>query len=41
MNSGFFYKTADEREQLVLAERKFVDEKVKQVIKLKNQVSFP
>ena len=40
VNSGFFYKTAEEREQLVVAERKFVDEKVQQVIKLKNQVSL-
>ena len=39
MNSGFFYKTAAEREKLVVAERKFVDDKVRQVIKLKNQVS--
>ena len=38
VNSGFFYKTATEREKLVNAERKFVDDRVKQVIKLKNQV---
>ena len=41
VNSGFFYKTAEEREKLVVAERQFVDEKVKQVIKLKNQVNVP
>lgn len=39
VNSGFFYTTAAEREKLVVAERKFVDDRVKQVIKLKNQVS--
>lgn len=39
VNSGFFYATAAEREKLVVAERKFVDDRVKQVIKLKNQVS--
>lgn len=38
VNSGFFYKTAADREKLVVAERKFVDDKVKQVIKLKDQV---
>ena len=38
MNSGFFYKTAADREKLVVAERKFVDDRVKQVIKLKQQV---
>jgi hypothetical protein len=38
VNSGFFYKTARDREKLVAAERKFVDDRVKQVIKLKNQV---
>lgn len=38
VNSGFFYKTAADREKLVAAERKFVDDRVKQVIKLKNQV---
>ena len=39
VNSGFFYKTAAERENLVVAERKFVDDRVKQVISLKKQVS--
>ncbi len=38
VNSGFFYKTAADREKLVLAERKFVDDRVQQVIKLKNKV---
>lgn len=38
VNSGFMYKTAGEREKLVAAERKFTDDKVKEVIKLKNKV---
>lgn len=38
VHSGFFYKTAAEREKLVVAERKFVDDRVQQVIKLKNEV---
>lgn len=39
MNSGFFYKSADDREKLVAAERKFVDDRVQKVIDLKNKVS--
>ena len=31
VNSGFFYKSADEREKLVKAERAFCDDKVQQV----------
>ena len=38
VNSGFFYKSAEEREKLVTAERKFTDDKVRQVIALKNKV---
>jgi len=38
VNSGFFYKTADEREKLVKAERAFCDDKVQQVIDLKRAV---
>ena len=38
VNSGFFYKSADEREKLVAAERKFVDDRVMQVIDLKKKV---
>lgn len=42
VNSGFFYKSAEEREKLVQAERKFTDDKVKEVIKLKKKVDpFP
>ena len=38
VNSGFFYKSAEDREKLVQAERKFTDDKVKEVIKLKKTV---
>ncbi len=39
VNSGFFYKSASEREKLVAAERQFVDDRVKQVIQLKHKAS--
>lgn len=38
MNSGFFYKSAEERDKLVKAERKFIEERVKKIIELKNKV---
>lgn len=38
VNSGFFYKTAEERERLVAAERQFTDEKVRKIIELKKKV---
>lgn len=38
VNSGFFYKTAEEREKLVKAEREFIEERVKKVIELKRKV---
>jgi len=38
VNSGFFYKTAEEREKLVDAERKFIDDRVKKVIEFKKKV---
>lgn len=38
VNSGFFYKTAEEREKLVAAERAFTDDKVKKIIELKKKV---
>lgn len=38
VNSGFFYKSADEREKLVQAERQFIDDRVKRIIALKKQV---
>ena len=41
VNSGFFYKSAAEREKLVEAERSFTNDKVNKVIELKKQVSLP
>lgn len=38
VNSGFFYKSADEREKLVAAERKFIEDRVQKIIALKNKV---
>jgi len=38
VNSGFFYKSAEEREKLVDAERKFIDDRVKKVIEFKRKV---
>jgi len=38
VNSGFFYKSAEEREKLVAAERSFTDDKVKKIIELKKKV---
>ena len=38
VNAGFFYKSAEEREKLVQAERAFTDEKVQKVIELKRKV---
>ena len=38
VNAGFFYKSADEREKLVKAERQFTDNKVKQVIAFKKKM---
>ncbi|KRT78240.1 hypothetical protein AMK59_8711, partial [Oryctes borbonicus] len=38
VNSGFFYKTAEEREKLVQAERDFIDQRVKKVIELKKKL---
>ncbi len=38
VNSGFFYKSAEDREKLVEAERKFIDDRVKKVIEFKRKV---
>merc|ERR1719337_458804 len=38
VNSGFFYKTAEEREKLVKAERAFIDKRVERIIEFKNKV---
>jgi T-complex protein 1 subunit zeta len=38
MNSGFFYKSADERERLVQAERQFIEDRVAKIVAFKRQV---
>ncbi|KAF9407726.1 hypothetical protein HW555_012346 [Spodoptera exigua] len=38
VNSGFFYKSAEDREKLVAAERDFIDQRVKAIIALKKKV---
>ena len=38
VNSGFFYSSAEQRDQLAASERKFVDAKLKKIIDLKNEV---
>ncbi|KAF1777764.1 GroEL-like equatorial domain [Phytophthora cactorum] len=38
VNSGFFYNSADQREKMVEAERKFTDDKVRQIIELKREL---
>lgn len=38
VNSGFFYSNTEQKEKLVASERKFVDDKLKKIIDLKNEV---
>lgn len=38
VNSGFFYKSAEDREKLVIAERKFIEERVRKVIEFKKKI---
>lgn len=38
INSGFYYNSAEQRDKLVASERKFVDEKLRKIIELKNEV---
>jgi len=38
VNSGFFYKTAEEREKFVQAEREFIDLRVKKIVALKKEL---
>ena len=38
VNAGFFYKTAEEREKLVQAEREFIDQRVHKIIEFKKKV---
>ncbi|OAF70713.1 CCT-zeta, partial [Intoshia linei] len=38
INSGFFYKSAEDRERLVVSERKHTDDKCWKIVELKNKV---
>merc|ERR1712211_215560 len=38
VNSGFFYKSAEDREKLVVAERKFIEDRVQKILELKRKV---
>lgn len=38
VNSGFFYSSAEERERLVEAERKFTDDRVRKIVEFKRKV---
>ncbi|KAF7489948.1 T-complex protein 1 subunit zeta [Sarcoptes scabiei] len=38
VHSGFFYKSADEREKMVAAEKKFIEDRCKKIIELKEKV---
>lgn len=38
VNSGFFYKSAEERQKLVAAERAFTDDKVRKIVEFKKKV---
>ena len=41
VNAGFFYSSAEQREAMVAAERRSVDERVQKIIDLKNKVLVP
>jgi T-complex protein 1 subunit zeta len=38
INSGFYYNSAEQRDKLVASERRFVDEKLKKIVALKDEV---
>lgn len=38
INSGFYYSSAEQRDKLVASERRFVDEKLRKIVELKNEV---
>lgn len=40
INAGFFYSNAEQREAMVTAERRSVDERVQKIIELKNKVGL-
>jgi len=41
VNSGFYYNSAEQREKMVAAERKWVDDRTQMVLDLKNKVCKP
>merc|ERR1719238_919899 len=41
VNSGFYYNSAEQRQSMVAAERKWVDDKTEQILALKRQVCKP
>ena len=41
VNSGFFYNSAEQREKMVQAERKWVDDRTEMILALKNKVCKP
>merc|ERR1712200_222197 len=41
VNSGFFYKSAEDREKLMGAERKIIEDRVQKIIELKKKVCTP
>jgi T-complex protein 1 subunit zeta len=41
VTAGFYYKNAEERERMVAAERRFVDDKVKQLVEFAKEVCTP
>merc|ERR1719446_1756087 len=41
INSGFYYNSAEQRQKMVDAERKWVDDKTKLILELKNKVCKP
>ena len=38
VQSGFYYSSAEEREKMVAAERTFTDDKIKQILEIKNEL---
>lgn len=38
VNSGFFYKSAEDREKLVIAERQFIEDRVNKIVELKKKM---
>jgi T-complex protein 1 subunit zeta len=41
VQSGFFYSSAEEREKMVSAERTFTDDKIRQILEIKNELCTP